>query len=91
MGTRSEESKFGQIAVVGWPGLVRRVKNYGILDHTVFPGVPYLICSIQEFCGCFLLTPCRFSIQSINDAHARSLSSLAPPFTKRAMAFYVQW
>ena len=45
MGTRSEKSKFGQIAVVGWPGLVGgRVKNYGILDHTVFPGVSYLIC-----------------------------------------------
>ena len=27
------------------------------MDHTVFPGVPYLICSIQEFCGCFLLHP----------------------------------
>ena len=57
MGTRSEKSKFGQI-VVGWPRLVgRRVKIYGNLDHTVFPGVPYLICSIHEFCSCFLLHP----------------------------------
>ena len=53
MGTRSEKSKFGQIAVVGWPGSVERgVKIMGFWITLFF--LESLICSIHEFCDSFL-------------------------------------